>query len=337
MELRCHNCGERIHVDAAKTGQEIECPKCGVTMVLPAQHVVRPGRYGPATGEGEARPTQRTMKRIFDPIPRPAAYLAGVVFILVILSPFWIYLFQERFERRRILLSPDVSTNGIPQITTETNVDEPVLEVARNEPTVALDQYRGVRLDAAREDLQRRFSLRLQNTRGMVPEIYEASKVGDIEQMTAHFYNNALKEFFLLMRQQRAIPDAIEKELRDELGEPKERSEQTNTTATAAIGTGLSGTLGVPGSRDETGSKLAGLSHQRYLAWNNERNRIDATIYYSSPDPAQCTSMLAVHVSATQWLDANRSRLSAVVPPPDLLERSNAARPEAEPPKRLFP
>jgi hypothetical protein len=208
----------------------------------------------------------------------------------------------------------------------------------RREPAVALPQYRGVRLEATREDLQRRFSLRLQNTRGMVPEIYEASKVGDIEQLTAHFYDNSLKEFFLVMRQQRASPDAVEKELRDEFGAPKEHSEQTNATVTATIGGGLPGALGVSGSRDETESKLAGFPHRRYLAWEDDRGRVDATIYYSSTDPAQCTSMLAVHVSAAPWLEANRSRLGAVMPPPpNLLERTNASLPEAEPPKRLFP
>lgn len=330
MELRCNNCGERIHLDAAKTGQEIACPKCGVTMVLPSQRA--------SSSEGEPRPTQQTLKRIFEPIPRPVVYLAGAVLTLIILSPFWLYLFQERFERRTIVISPDVSTNGIPELPPETNTTGPVLDMPTNDSTVTLHQYRGVRLDAAREDLQRRFSLRLQNTRGMVPEIYEASKIGDIEQLTAHFYNNSLKEFFLWMRPQRAAPDAVEKELREEFGIPKEVFTQTNATTSATIGGGLPGALGVAGARDELGSKLTGFSYRRDLAWEDGQDRVDATIYYNSLDPAQCVSLLAVHVSAAQWLDANRSRLGAVVPPPpDLLERSNAPVPEAEPPKRLFP
>jgi hypothetical protein len=329
MELRCNNCGERIHLDAAKTGQEIACPKCGVTLVLPSLRA--------PSSEGEPRPTQQTLKRIFEPIPRPVAYLAGVVLILIILSPFWIYLLQDRFERRTIVLSPDVGTNGIPEVPAGTNVTGPVLDVPASDSAVTLHQYRGVRLDAAREDLQRRFSLRLQNTRGMVPEIYEASKIGDIDQLTAHFYNNSLKEFFLWMRPQRAAPDAVEKELREEFGTPKEFSEQTNTTGAATIG-GLPGTLGVAGARDEIESRLAGFPHRRYLAWEDAQDRVDATIYYSSLNPAQCVSMLVVHVSAAQWLEANRARLGAVAPPPtNLLERTNTPAPEVEPPKRLFP
>ena len=330
MELRCKNCGARIHLDATKTGQEIACPKCGVTMVLPSQRA-------PASG-GEPRPTQQTLKRIFEPIPRPVAYVAGVVLILVILSPFWIYLLKDRFERRTIMLSPDVGTNNIPELPAGTNITGPVLDMPANESAVTLHQYRGVRLDAAREDLQRRFGLRLQNTRGMVPEIYAANKIGDIEQLTAHFYNNSLKEFFLWMRPQRAAPDAAEKELREEFGTPKEVSEQTNMTASATFSGGLPGVLGVPGGRDALESRLAGFPHRRYLAWEDARDRVDATIYYSSTDPAQCMSMLAVHVSAAQWLDTNRSRLDTVVPPPsNLLEHTDTPAPEAGPPKRLFP
>ena len=50
-----------------------------------------------------------------------------------------------------------------------------------NSGTLTFERFRGVRLDAGREDLQRRFNLRLQNTRGMVPEIYEAERAGDVE------------------------------------------------------------------------------------------------------------------------------------------------------------
>jgi hypothetical protein len=221
---------------------------------------------------------------------------------------------------------------------TATNPPEPVLEVPHGAASVALDQYRGVRLDAAREDVQRRFGVRLQNTRGMVPQIYEAKKMGDIEQLTAHFYDDLLKEFFVVMRQQRTPPDAIEKELREEFGEPKERTEPPAEPGGVGLGGGLAGALGATGAREQPEAKPASFPHRRYLAWDDGRSRVDATIHYNSPDPAACTSLLAVHVSAAKWLNANRSRLGAVVPPPtNLVEQTNAPVAEFEPPKRLFP
>lgn len=337
MEMRCHTCGERFQLDAAKTGQEIACPKCGVTLVVPSRRVVGPGRVVPALSEVESRPTQQTLKRIFEPIPRSAAYLVGVVLILVVLSPFWVFLLKDRFVRSKIVISNDVQTNPLPPLEPYTNISPPVLDAAPGVlPDVALSQYRGVRLDATREDLQRRFNLRLVNTRGMVPEIYQANKIGDVEQMTAHFYNNMLKELSLVLRSRTAPPDVIEKELRDEFGEPKEVSEQTEQAA-PPIG-GLVGAIGAAPGRDELEARLAAFPFRRYVAWDDERNHVDATIYYTSTDPAQCTSVVTVRMSAAQWLDGNRPHLGAVSPPPaSLAEQTNAPPPEPEVPRRLFP
>ena len=120
-------------------------------------------------------------------------YGAGVLFVLLVLLPFWLYLFRDRYQSHPVLLSDDTATLTISEAS-RTNVATPVFEETRPAKS-SLDQFHGVQLDASRDDLQQRFPLRLRNTLGMEPEIYDAHKAGDAESMTAYFYKNGLKEF----------------------------------------------------------------------------------------------------------------------------------------------
>ena len=328
MDVRCHNCGQRFAVPAGEAAGEVRCPSCGFAVfmaVAAAKRSEPPRRPG---AEAKPRRAQASLRRVFEPIPRPLAYLAGVVVILVIMAPFWLYLLKDSsYGRRNIVPSDDAGAIVVPPPTSAPPTAAVFDET--QPPAISFDQYRGVRLDASRDDLQGRFNLRLQNTRGMEPEIYAVHKAGDVVQMTAYFYGNLLKEFSTVQREKRAGVDAVEKDLIELFGSPAQRTEGAAAVASKSLGAGLP-SLGVAESADDLARKFSAFPLRRELVWTDANNRVEATIYYTSPDPAMCVSMLSVHVSAARWLASNRPLIGSVRPP-----TTNQPEPVAE--KRLFP
>ena len=284
MQIRCQNCRARLSVPAGDL-REVKCPHCGVLMVLPPE----------SASHGDERRSQNALKRMYDPIPRPVVYLAGAGIALLLTSPFWIYILRERFSRRAPIISNDLREIALPSITN--SVTAPPLLNEQNAGTLTFDQFRAVRLDAGREDL-RRFNLRLQNTRGMVPEIYEAERIGDIEQLTAYFYGNALKEFSIVIRERRDTPSEVQQELVAQFGEPQDVQESDNTAR--GIGGGLAGLSS--GNMDLTQK----YPKRRDLFWADELNRVDATIFYDATG-----TLLSVRVSAAAWLKSNHPLVNA--------------------------
>lgn len=324
MELRCQNCGHRIRLDDKKTGYEFECPSCGVMMVVPRRETIG----------HEARPTQKTLRRVFEPIPKPIAYLAGTVIALVLTSPFWVYWLRDSYWPKPPLISQDTQSFTIPPPST--NTVEPLL-TAPAAPATALDQFHGARLEAMRDDVERRFGLRLQNTRGMAPEIYEGSRVGDVEQVTAHFYENVLKEFTMVLRETRTPPEEAERQLMALFGPPVEHTVTETPKSASPLNTGLPVALGTGKSDATVAGKLATFPWQRTLVWTDGVNRVDATVYYSSTNTAEATSMVSVHVSAARWLEMNRPQMRTITPPAATGETTSAATPATETPTKLFP
>jgi hypothetical protein len=246
-------------------------------------------------------------RRVYNPIPRPALYTAGVVLVVVLLSPFWVYLIQERYKSTITLLSEE-TTNIV--VAVDTNSTTPLFN-PNNRPVVVLDQYRGVRLEVSREDLQRRFSLRLQNTRGMEPEIYLGQKIADLEQLTAYCYGGVLKEAFLVLPERRATPDELLKDLSEQFGTPVSATDSPNRASVPGLGTpGLGG--GDTGN--ELSRKLAGFPWRRDVAWADAQYRVEATIYFSSPDPSLCQSLPVVHLVSAAWLKANQPLREVITP-----------------------
>jgi hypothetical protein len=246
-------------------------------------------------------------RRVYNPIPRPALYTAGVVLVIVLLSPFWVYLIQERYKSTITLLSEE-TTNIV--VAVDTNSTTPLFN-PNNRPVVVLDQYRGVRLEVSREDLQRRFSLRLQNTRGMEPEIYLGQKIADLEQLTAYCYGGVLKEAFLVLPERRATPDELLKELSEQFGTPVSATDSPNRASVPGLGTpGLGG--GDTGN--ELSRKLGGFPWRRDVAWADAQYRVEATIYFSSPDPSLCQSLPVVHLVSAAWLKANQPMREVITP-----------------------
>jgi len=276
------------------------------------------------------------LRRIFEPIPRPFVYLVGASLVLVMLAPFWIYLVEERLDHRPPVLSDDAISIPVPTAS-ETNLPPPVIGEPRAEVTNAIDEFLGIRLDANPEQLQQRFTLRLQNTRGMVPEVYEVTGAGAVDSATMHFYNNLLKEFWVDARPRRVAPDRIEKELRQEFGEPRSRALQSGKSGGERPGLGsFTAVPGIEAGADRE-KRLAAFPYRVDISWSDDQTRADASIYYTSDKPDRCDSLLTMHISAAEWLNNNRRPLGMMTttfPPAStntLLDQTN------EPLQQLFP
>ncbi len=212
---------------------------------------------------------------------------------------------------------------------TETNPPPPAIEEPRAEVTNAIDEFLGIRLDANLEQLQQRFTLRLQNTRGMVPEIYEATGAGTVDSVTLHFYNNLLKEFWVDARPRRITPDRIEKQLREQFGEPRESALKSNKSADERPDLGL-----FTGADRE--KRLAGFPYRVDISWSDNQTHADASIYYTSDKPERCTALLTMHISAVQWLNNNRPPLGTLAAT-SAAASTNTLDQTNQPPQRLFP
>jgi rRNA maturation protein Nop10 len=342
MESRCQHCGHRIVLTALPASPEVECPACGLLTKVPPPPTASPA-HRHANQEDRLPPSsqRRRLRRIFEPIPRPVAYLVGASLVLVVLTPFWIYLLKERLDRHPPVLSDDAISIPVPAAT-ETTPPPPAIEEPRAQLTNAIDEFLGIRLDANLEQLQRQFTLRLQNTRGMVPEIYEATQAGDADSVTMHFYNNLLKEFWVDTHERRVMPDRIERELQEKFGEPKDRALKSVKPGDENLSLGLFTTAGGIKAGADREKKLAAFPYRVDISWSDDQTHAEASVYYTSEKPELCTSLLTMHISAAQWLNNNRPQLgpiatSSPAAPTNTLDQTNEAPTPTEPPKRLFP
>ena len=285
MEVRCQNCDARLSVPATGPLKKAPCPNCGIMALIP---LTKPRALG--REEKHAQKKERAgFKRIFEPIPRSAAYAGGLLLIFLLTSPFWISDVMDSLQRRSPYVSHNTdgtaaSTNAVP---------------ARD-----LTLYNDVRLEAHRDIMEHRFGLTLQNTRGMRPEIYIGHNIGDIEMITAFFYDGLLKETTLVMRERPVTTETIQLELIELYGEPQTRTREESKTPQS----GLTGLRGIAGS-DDLNSKLANLKHRNSVLWTDGKVRLDALIYSGDADTS---AVLQVHLAATDWLQANQSALRTV-------------------------
>lgn len=300
MEIRCQNCHARLSVPSAGALKEIQCPKCGVMMFLPLDTTV-----SHAKNETARKKHQTSLRRVFEPIPAPVTYGAGALLALLLLSPFVWYLFFEEAPRKTIFISDEPLTNARPAGRVESPPPPPII-TTNTAPPVVLSEFAGVRLDSRRSDLDYRFNLVLLNTRGMQPEIYEGTRVGDIERIVTHFYGGLLKQFTITLRPRIISPEAVRIELTDLFGPPQlieDVSEQPT-------GSGLGGVPGLNAARPELT-----FAFRRQLVWSDAKNRVVATIHYTPTEAGQNTTMLEVEVSAAAWLRAHNPLLGTVTTP----------------------
>ena len=285
MEVRCHNCDARLSVPSAGPMKKTQCPNCGTMVLIPPARPLSADAEDPRDGKKESA----RLKRIFEPMPRSAAYAGGLLLVLLVSSPFWITFLSDALQHQSPYLG-----------------DSKIDTAATNAPPHGRDltQFAQVQLDAHREDLEHRFGLTLQNTRGMRPEIYVGHNAGDVETIMATFYDGLLKEATLVMRERPATLDTIQQELLDQYGEPQTRTDETGPS----IHSSLTGLHGIAGS-DDLSSKLAGYPHRRALLWMDGKVRLDALIY---SDDTGRSAVLQVHLAATDWLQANQSALRPV-------------------------
>jgi len=321
MEIRCHHCGKDFALPANYAGAEARCPACGVMSLL-RRGAVRP-EVPPTANMRPHIPSDRSLRRIFEPLPRGFVYVIGAVIVVAILAPFWLVLISDRVSERPPLISADAD-NLPPPLPPSTPSPTPGKTEIITLPAT-FDQYQSVRLDAPRDALDRRFVLHLKNTRGMTPEIYESSPGPDVQRLTAAFYGNALKEFTLVFPRRSVTVNEVLQELRRELGEPRDWSE-TRGRERGGFGLALGG----------GGDEWERYPYRRQFSWFDNESRLDATIHYTATDPQECVSVLVVQVAATRWLAANQ----AVVSGADVVPSRGPVSPESNEPDgalRLFP
>jgi len=238
-------------------------------------------------------------------VPRLVACLIGVAIVLALLAPFWLSALTERSGSKPHLVPLEDSAEPSPPA----GLDGAARLSPAATPPGALrpcNQFLDVRLDMSREELAQRYTLQLRNTRGMVPEIYEAAEQHAIKFLAAHFYQNQLKEFHLVLPERQTIPPTLVTELRAQFGDPLEWSDADLPVAAA----GFEQPQGV------WSRLLADFRWQRQLLWADADNLLEATVYSTSTDPQLCVSMVAVHATAVRWLEENRSPLPVSTPGP---------------------
>ena len=285
MEVQCQNCGVKLSKPVTGSLDKAQCPNCGIMVPIPPTR-----SHVRDQAEKHAQKKERTsFKRIFEPIPRAAAYAGGALLIFLITSPFWISRAIDIIQRQSPYIIPSVDTPSSSTTNTPTGRD--------------LTLYNDVRLGTRRDIMEHRFGLTLQNTRGMRPEIYVGHNIGDIDMIMGFFYDGLLKEVTLVMRERPATMETIQLELIDLYGEP-----QTRTREDAKDLRSLTGLRGIVGN-DDLNSKLAAFKHRYASLWTDGKVRLDTLIYSNDDDTS---AILQVHLAAADWLETNRSALRPV-------------------------
>jgi hypothetical protein len=315
MTLRCGQCGAEFRPPLGRAGRDLRCPACGAAVP------------GPTPPPAPALPTAEPPPRapFPDALPRAWALVIGVLVLAVMSAPFWFADLLGQGKSRPPLLPLEETTPA----TEKTALPGPppgrpaLGDRERPTPPGACQQYGEIRLEMTRELVQQRFHLQLRNTRGMQPEIYQAADQAGVKLLVAHFYQEVLKEFYLVPEPTRAVPRTIVAELRAQLGSPLEWSPADQPLVAPGLG-----------QEEEIWTRLlASYRWQQRLAWSDGDHRLEATIYSTSRDPQLCTSLLVVHVSDPRWLEANRPRLPTTPAPPTGPGTNAPAAPATPPPE----
>jgi len=229
------------------------------------------------------------MRRFFDATPRFMVYLVVAVALLMLGLPYWLDWFPTPNPDKVNFILADEVPNAPAR---------PVMEVARSIPRATLDhatsplsRFGQVRLDAPRDEMEKTFDLRALTVYGADPAIYEAAKPTTVEYFTGCFLGGSLKEAFVVGREQQASADVLQQELIKQYGQPTEQIDNNNPIVPPSL---LS-----PDAAKNWGLQLASLPFHRSLVWNDPNYHIEASIHYSSADPAQSRAILAVHLRAT--------------------------------------
>ena len=228
------------------------------------------------------------MKRFFDATPRFMIYLVASVALAVLSLPYWLDWFPVHPVNSSFVLPEEMSTPvAQPTLATAQSLRRPTSDHT-NSP---LSRFGQVRLNAPREEMLKTFDLHALTVYASDPEIYEASKPTIVEHFTGCFSSGTLKEAFVIEREQQTGADALQQELVKQYGPPTERVDNNSATTPPSL---LS-----QNAATEWVARMASLPFHRNLVWNDANYHIEASIHYSSVDPAQSHAILAVHLRST--------------------------------------
>ena len=207
---------------------------------------------------------------------------------MLLALPYWLDWFPAHPVKVNFIMADEAPLSGA----------RPAMEVSKNLPRAALDHSNSplrrcgqVRLDAPRDELLKTFDLHALTVYGSDPAIYEAAKPTTVESFTGCFSGDTLKEAFVVEREQRAGADALQQELIKQYGLPTEQIDSNSATVPPSL-------LSQNAANDWI-SRMGSLPFHRNLVWNNAYYHIEASIHYSSTDPALSRAILAVHLRAT--------------------------------------
>ena len=227
------------------------------------------------------------MKRIFDATPRFMVYFVSALALLLLSMPYWLDWFPTQTEKTSFFLADEVPESVPPPVQITARVVVPTQ--ARSDSP--LSHFGEIRLEATRDEMKRTFDLHSLSVYGADPEIYESSTINEVDHFTGCFSGGLLKEAFVIQHEKPTSAAALQKDLVQQFGQPTEQTDSTGATATPAL-------LNLDTAKDWIPS-IAALPFHRSLVWSDANFRIEATIHYSSADPAQSRSIMAVHMRAT--------------------------------------
>ena len=245
------------------------------------------------------------MKRLLESLPTGLVIIGGIGLIAAIVSPFLLEMISGP-PRSTIEISNELE--NIPGIDAESNSKSSQLRrVGSVLPKgQTYDRFGDIRLDTALQSLQQRFKFQWENSPTNTPAIYLAVRQQGLDVCRAHFYDNVLKEFFLVLPPTTASPEAITEQLHRLLGELpqwlKNREEVSDDYNPGSVVSGM----------------LRPYPERQQVAWSDGENRIDAVIYSRITNTGQRESLLTVHVRAANWIkvqaEKEASRTAIVVP-----------------------
>jgi len=227
------------------------------------------------------------MRRIFDATPRFMVYLIGIVVVSFLSLPYLLDWLPSLQEKAHFTLASDLSDT----ITIPDKRPARLIASASESAASPLSHFGEIRLNASREEMLRSASMRLLTTYGAAPEIYESSTINDVDHFTGCFSGGLLKEAFVFQHETQCSAEKLQQDLKKQFGSPMNQIDSTGATAMPALVN--------PDTAKDWISRLATLPLHRSLVWSDANYRVEATIYYSSADPAQSRSIMAIHMHAT--------------------------------------
>ncbi len=236
------------------------------------------------------------MKKLLEAVPNTLIFVGCIGLVLALFSPFLLEMIGGRPKQGTITLQED--SENLPGVTeSETEPDRPSRAMQLLPAARPFNHHAGIILEEPAARLQERFIFRLVSKPQASPQVHEAHHQKGFEYLRASYYDGKLKEFVIVYPPRPASLDELAMELFTEFGEVPAwlRGREEDLTRVGQVTV-------------ELVEKLLAYPNHRQLAWSDGDNRVDATIYSQTDPDGQSHSVLAVQVSAAQWIKEYKAK-----------------------------